>query len=153
MPTPPRKKSLSQTTSPLDYTVGLLGDRWSLLVIDALLDGPTKFGDLQTLVAGIAPNILTQRLRSLEQHGLVVARPYSERPVRLEYGLTERAVTLAAALQLLTNWGAEHGPTQSMHHHDRRRCQTCDTALEVRPWCPTCEVPVDPDAPGDLRWV
>jgi len=43
----------------LDYTVGLLGDRWSLLVIDALLDGPTRFGDLQALVAGIAPNILT----------------------------------------------------------------------------------------------
>src|SRR6516162_8313553 len=59
-----------------------VGDRWTLLVIAALLDGPRRFGDLQDEVAGIAPNVLTQRLRQLERNALVVARPYSERPPR-----------------------------------------------------------------------
>ena len=54
---------------PLAEALARVGDRWTLLVVEALLDGPRRFGDLQGDVAGIAPNILTQRLRHLEREG------------------------------------------------------------------------------------
>src|SRR4029453_3775721 len=57
------------------------GHRWSLPVIGALLAGPRRFGDLQALLDGIAPNILSKRLERLEADGLIVGEPYSRRPV------------------------------------------------------------------------
>jgi DNA-binding HxlR family transcriptional regulator len=65
-----------------------VGDRWSLLVVDALLPGPRRFGDLLDALAGIAPNILTDRLRRLEREGIVVTTAYSRRPPRMDYALT-----------------------------------------------------------------
>src|SRR5204863_9919469 len=67
---------------------------WSTLypyttLFRSLLDGPRRFGDLQQAVPGIAPNVLTQRLRHLEREALAVARPYSRRPPRFTYELTE----------------------------------------------------------------
>src|ERR671933_814278 len=73
--------------SPLEEAVARVGDRWTLLIVEALLDGPRRFNELGGLVAGIAPNILSARLRALEQDGLVVAEPYSDRPRRFVYEL------------------------------------------------------------------
>ena len=56
--------------------------------MEALLEGPRRFNDLLAAIPGIAPNILTQRLRHLERQRLVVAQPYSERPPRSLYELT-----------------------------------------------------------------
>ncbi len=92
--------------SALDHALAALGDRWSLLVVDALLGGPRRFGELQAAVPGIAPNVLTARLRSLEEHGVVVAEPYSRRPLRYRYELTARGEDLAEPLRLLAAWGA-----------------------------------------------
>ena len=74
--------------TPLAAALDSVGDRWTLLLIEALLDGPRRFGDLQEALQGIAPNVLTQRLRRLEGEGLVLAQPYSERPQRFVYELT-----------------------------------------------------------------
>src|SRR6201994_1968811 len=82
-----------------------IGDRWTLLVIAALLDGAKRFGDLQDEVEGIAPNVLTQRLRQLERNALVVARPYSERPPRFVYELTTSGREPAGALRMIARWG------------------------------------------------
>jgi DNA-binding HxlR family transcriptional regulator len=90
----------------LDRALAALGDRWSLLVVRALLDGPHRFGELQETIAGIAPNVLTARLRSLEEHGVLVAEPYSRRPLRYRYELTARGEELAEPLRLLAAWGA-----------------------------------------------
>ena len=57
---------MTPSDSPLEVALERVGDRWSLLVVEALLDGPQRFADLATRVPGIAPNILTQRLRRLE---------------------------------------------------------------------------------------
>src|SRR3712207_9472889 len=94
--------------SPLEDAVARVGDRWTLLLIDALLGGPRRFAELEDAV-GIAPNILTQRLRHLEREALVLARPYSERPPRFAYELTPRGRELAGALRLLADWGAAGG--------------------------------------------
>src|SRR5688500_766397 len=73
--------------SPLSEALAAVGDRWTLLVVEALLAGPLRFNELQEGIEGIAPNILTSRLRRLEQEALVVAQPYSERPRRFVYEL------------------------------------------------------------------
>jgi DNA-binding HxlR family transcriptional regulator len=121
-----------------------VGDRWTLLVVEALLDGARRFGDLQEAVGGIAPNILTQRLRHLEREALVVARPYSERPPRFVYELTTGGEELAGALRLLADWGARHAESAEPLRHS-----LCGTALEARWWCPSCELPVRDDATDD----
>ena len=69
-------------TVALSDALTTVGDRWTLMVVAALLDGPRRFGELQAQVSGIAPNVLSQRLRHLEHNGLLVARPYSRRPPR-----------------------------------------------------------------------
>src|SRR5918992_1043421 len=94
--------------SALDEALARVGDRWTLLVVDALLDGPRRFNELSAAVTGIAPNILTDRLRHLERESLLVAEAYSERPRRFAYELTVRGRELAGALRLLAEWGAVH---------------------------------------------
>ena len=133
--------------SPLDEALRRVGDRWSLLLIDALLAGPRRFTQLEAALTGMAPNILTKRLRHLEEQGVVVARPYSDRPPRFEYSLTATGSELAGALRLLAHWGAEAGQVGDAPHH-----ALCGTPLEPRWWCPTCDEPVEPDA-DDLRYA
>jgi DNA-binding HxlR family transcriptional regulator len=134
--------------TPLAAALAAVGDRWTLLVIEALLDGPKRFGDLQAALPGIAPNVLTQRLRGLEERALVVAAAYSERPPRFVYELTASARELAGALRLLADWGARRtGAAEGLEH------DVCGTTLEARWWCPTCGVPVEDPEAGDVEWA
>jgi len=117
-----------------------VGDRWTLLVVAALLEGPRRFGDLQQAVGGIAPNVLTQRLRQLERNALVITRPYSERPPRFVYELSAAGQELAGVLRLLAGWGARNSEAASVPRHG-----VCGSPMEARWWCPTCERPVGDD--------
>ena len=103
-----RARGRRHRRSALADALATVGDRWTLLLIAALLDGPRRFGELQAEVEGIAPNVLTQRLRQLERNALVVARPYSERPPRFVYELTAAGRELAGVLRLLAGWGARN---------------------------------------------
>jgi DNA-binding HxlR family transcriptional regulator len=133
-------------SSPLELALERVGDRWSLLVVEALLDGPRRFNELSDGVAGIAPNILTSRLRSLEREGVLVSRPYSDRPPRVEYSLTAAGRDLAGALRLLADWGARRSGDAEPLRHD-----ICGTPLEARWYCPTCTVVVEDPAASDAR--
>ena len=124
--------------SPLARALERIGERWTLLIVDALLDGPRRFNELQQALPGIAPNILSQRLRHLEREALLVARPYSERPPRFAYELTSAGRELAGALRLLADWGGRGAPDAEPLTHVR-----CGTPLETRWWCPTCDESVD----------
>jgi DNA-binding HxlR family transcriptional regulator len=129
--------------SPLAEALGAVGDRWTLLVVEALLGGSLRFNELQERIEGIAPNILSNRMRRLEQDGLVLAQPYSERPPRFIYELTAAGRELAGALRLLADWGARHSEAEPVVH------RACGTALEARWYCPTCDQTVDePDDEG-----
>ena len=135
-------------TSPLADALARVGDRWTLLVVAALLDGPLRFNELQEQLEGIAPNVLSARLKHLTEQALVVAQPYSDRPPRFVYELSEPGRELAGALRLLADWGARRAGAEAPHH------DACGTALEARWWCPTCEAPVDePDVADDADWV
>ncbi|MEA2676695.1 MAG: hypothetical protein QOJ81_836 [Chloroflexota bacterium] len=132
--------------SGLDAALERVGDRWSLLIVEALLDGPRRFNDLGAAVTGIAPNILTDRLRRLERARVIVGQRYSERPVRLAYSLTADGQELAGVLRLLAAWG-------SGAESDGLRHTTCGTALEARWWCPTCSEPIGDDEASSLRYA
>ena len=143
------KKDLTPPeTSPLGDALARVGDRWTLLVVGALMEGPRRFGDLEQEVPGIAPNILTQRLRHLEREALVVARPYSERPPRMVYELSAAGRELAGALRLLADWGARHSDAAEPARHG-----ACGTPLEVRWYCPTCERTVEEDEADELEYI
>lgn len=128
----------------LDQAAGLVGDRWTLLLVHALLSGPARFSELETRVEGISPNALTSRLRQLEDDGLVVAEPYQQRPTRHAYGLTDRGRELAGVLRLLAAWADTDGDGDAAVH------ARCGTVLEVVHWCPTCEAPADPEGSDGL---
>jgi DNA-binding HxlR family transcriptional regulator len=133
--------------SPLAQALASVGDRWTLLVVAALLDGPRRFNDLLEQIAGIAPNILSQRLRHLEQLALVVAQPYSKRPPRSLYELTEPGRGLAGALRHLSDWGARQaGGGEPLRHG------ACGTPMEAVWYCPACERPVGEDE-ADLHFI
>lgn len=128
------------TMSSLADGLDVIGDRWSLLVVQALGAGPQRFGELQAQVSGIATNVLVQRLRQLEQRGLVAATPYSTRPPRFQYSLTDDGRRLGPVLAALTEWAAHRANGELAVH------EACGTPIEMRPWCPTCEQVVDADA-------
>src|SRR5688572_28902909 len=94
--------------TPLAAALDSVGERWTLLLVEALLEGPRRFGDLQEALGGIAPNVLSGRLRRLEAEGIVLAQPYSERPHRFMYELSASGHELAGVLRLLAGCGARH---------------------------------------------
>jgi len=136
------------TGDPLAAALDRVGDRWSLLLVDELLGGPRRFTDLSAAIGGIAPNILSERLRRLEGEGIVRAVPYQRRPLRLSYALTAEGMDLASALRLLADWGA-----RGSIHAEPVRHAACGTPVEVRWWCPTCARPVGAREHDDLRHV
>jgi DNA-binding HxlR family transcriptional regulator len=125
-------------SSPLAEALARVGDRWTLLVVEALLPGPRRFNDLLGQIPGIAANILSERLKRLERDGLLVARSYSERPPRAVYQLTEEGTELAGALRLLAQWGTRHADPADAPRH-----LACGTPIEARWYCPTCDQLVD----------
>lgn len=133
---------------PLDAALRQVGDRWTLLLVEALLGGPRRFGELLEELDGLAPNILSKRLRSLEADGLVTAVPYSQRPYRAAYALTASGAELAGALRLLTQWGATHAAAGTAPRH-----ATCGAPLEARWWCGTCARTVDDGEAPELDFV
>jgi DNA-binding HxlR family transcriptional regulator len=134
--------------SPLDNALAHVGDRWTLLIVQALLPGPRRFNELQEEIPGIAANILSQRLKRLERDGLLVARPYTERPPRAAYELTAEGSELAGALRLLAHWGARHTtPTDAPRH------PACGTPLEARWYCPTCDRLVEDEPELEIHYL
>jgi DNA-binding HxlR family transcriptional regulator len=134
--------------SALADALAAVGDRWTLLLVAALLDRPRRFGELLDDVPGIAPNVLTQRLRQLERNALVVARAYSERPPRFVYELTAAGQELAGALRMLADWGARNAEGAGAPRH-----AVCGTPMEARWWCPTCERPAAEDETEELHFA
>ena len=134
--------------SPLAAALERVGDRWSLLLVEALLPGPRRFNELSEAVSGIAPNILADRLRRLESERVVSATPYSERPPRFAYALTDEGQELAGALRLLADWGSRVSRESEPLRH-----AACGTPVEARWYCPTCDRPVEGQEAEQVRRV
>lgn len=151
MPATDRSEDRAADTA-LGAALGRVGDRWSLLVVDALMPGPRRFNELLDAMGGIAPNTLADRLRRLERDGVIVATAYSQRPPRMEYALSADGLELAGALRLLADWGARRSPAGADEHEPLRH-GACGTPLEARWYCPTCSTAVRDDDTAETRQV
>lgn len=89
----------------LAHALDVLGERWSLLIIRELLTGPKRYKDLQKHLTGIGTNLLAQRLKLLEEEGIIERRLLPPPASTEAYGLTERGQALEPALIELARWG------------------------------------------------
>jgi DNA-binding HxlR family transcriptional regulator len=93
---------------PAACALDLAGDKWTLLVVRDLLRGRSTYGELADSPEGIPTNILADRLRRMEESGLIKAVPYQRRPVRYAYSLTEKGRGLEDVLRAVARWGKRH---------------------------------------------
>jgi DNA-binding HxlR family transcriptional regulator len=94
---------------PARLAVEIIADKWAVVVIYGLSDGPLRHGDLVTLIGGISKKVLTQTLRRLQQYGLVSRQAYAEAPPRVEYALTDLGRTLVEPIAMLASWAETNG--------------------------------------------
>lgn len=121
--------------------LAILGGRWTLLVMREVLLGRRRFADIQRNV-GAAPNILSDRLQMLVNHGLLERRQYSEHPESFEYVPTHAGRDVGPVLVALLEWGDKHaapaaGPPMVFVHaacghdaHPELRCTHCGEVIE-----------------------
>ena len=126
---------------PVAGSLEVVGERWTLLIVRDVFLGIRRFEDLQRDL-GVARNVLQARLERLVENGILVKRPYQERPLRCEYRLTEKGADLWPVLVALLTWGdryAIEGERPMILQHracggeldDRRRCTACGADVSV----------------------
>lgn len=103
-----RRKFYNNEDCPVRNVVAQIGDKWSLLILFALVDGPDRFNSLKARIEGISQRMLTQTLRDLEREGYVNRTVYPEVPVKVEYCLTEMGGELVKPLYQLVCWADDH---------------------------------------------
>jgi DNA-binding HxlR family transcriptional regulator len=82
----------------------ILGRRWNPQVVRVLLGGPSRFGQIRDAIPGISDHLLSERLKQLESRGIVRRTVIDDRPVRIEYSLTEAGSDLRGAIDALGGW-------------------------------------------------
>ena len=98
-----------RSTCPIANTLDLIGDKWTLLVVrDLLFLGKRLYGELMQAPEGIPSNILADRLKRLEDAGLLEKSPYQQNPVRHEYRLAPRGADMFPILKEMIRWGNKH---------------------------------------------
>ncbi|WP_321845611.1 winged helix-turn-helix transcriptional regulator [Paraburkholderia bannensis] len=96
-----------ETLCPLARAAAIIADRWTILILRELRMGNDRFDGIQAQT-GMSPNLLTQRLKSMESDGLIERRAYQERPRRHAYGITDKARELDGVMLNLRLWGMRH---------------------------------------------
>jgi DNA-binding HxlR family transcriptional regulator len=118
---------------PVAKSLELVGDRWTLLIVRDLLDGARRFQDLQQSLKGIAPAVLSDRLKLMEDGALVARRFYSEHPPRAEYALTDKGRGLGLVVGALAAWGTRH-----VYRHAALVHGECGHEVALRYYCARC---------------
>lgn len=95
---------------PLSMALDLIGDKWSLVIVRDMCLGKKRYGDFQSSPEGIPTNILANRLRQLEENGIIDKKAYQQKPLRYEYNLTAKGADLLPVLQELVRWTQKHSP-------------------------------------------
>jgi DNA-binding HxlR family transcriptional regulator len=102
-------RSLAEARCPIARSLDVVGEWWSLLILRDAFRGVRRFDDFQASL-GIARNLLARRLKRLVATGLLETRPYSTRPPRHEYRMTDKGRDLHPVLMTLLDWGARWAP-------------------------------------------
>lgn len=87
-----------------EYAISLISKKWMGLIIYQLLNGPKRFSELEQEIH-VSGRVLSERLKILEQEGLVVRHVYPEVPVRIEYELTKKGCTIEPVMNEIARWG------------------------------------------------
>ncbi len=95
---------------PIYYTMEKIKGKWSIIILCFLNEGPKRNGELLRLIPYISQKMLTSHLRKLEDEGIVKRQQISDKPVLIEYSLTEYGETLKPILDAMRIWGEENNP-------------------------------------------
>ena len=102
----PNKKLPSNLPAcPVEVTLLLLSNKWTILILRDLLTGTKRFGELKKSLSGVSQKVLTANLRLLEEKGIIEREVFPEVPPRVEYTLTELGKTLKPILDSMHTWG------------------------------------------------
>lgn len=105
-----RGPDVARSNCAVASTLDIIGDKWSLLVIRDLFAGKSTYGELLAADERVPTNILADRLRRLEEAGIIAKSAYQERPVRFAYTLTPKGRDMGEILIAIVRWGRKHLP-------------------------------------------
>ncbi|WP_409293967.1 winged helix-turn-helix transcriptional regulator [Peribacillus sp. SCS-26] len=89
-----------------EKAISILSQRWTGLIIYQLLSGPQRFGTIEAAI-GVSGRVLSERLKELENEGIVKRDVYPETPVRIEYSLTEKGTSFAPLMKEIEKWSQQ----------------------------------------------
>ena len=98
-------RQLASACCPIERTATLIGDRWTPLIVRDLAPGCRRFSELQRSLGGISPKTLSDRLRRLEEAGVVTRACFAEMPPRVEYRLTDKGFALLEVVESMREFG------------------------------------------------
>ena len=91
-----------------EITIKMLGDRWKVLIIQNLLEGTKRFGELKRELGNITQKVLTSNLRLLEEKGILIRKVYAQIPPRVDYTLTQLGYELKPVIDSMIAWAEEY---------------------------------------------
>jgi DNA-binding HxlR family transcriptional regulator len=105
------KGNVFDPNCPTRVILDRIGDKWTVLVVLLLRDGPLRFTELRDGIGRVAPKVLTQTLRRMERDGLITREVFAEIPPRVVYTLTPMGASLIEPISVLTDWAETHMPS------------------------------------------
>jgi DNA-binding HxlR family transcriptional regulator len=102
-------------------TADIIGAKWTAVLVHDLSEGPRRFSDLERALPGISPRTLSERLRALEQEGILERKSYAESPPRVEYDLTAKGHALLPIIEAMRQFG--HDWLVPEHDHGTRSAE------------------------------
>lgn len=113
------RKIKKRSDCPISYSLDLLGDKWTMLILrDMTLNDKHFYKDFLSAGEGVATNILSDRLKMLESYGIVSSEPYEKLKTMKYYSLTDKGAELIPVLIELWVWGAKNDPKSSVPQHE-----------------------------------
>lgn len=104
------KGNVFDPNCPTRVILDRIGDKWTVLAVLLLRDGPLRFTELRDGIGRVAPKVLTQTLRRLERDGIVTREVFAEIPPRVVYTLTPMGASLIEPISVITDWAETHMP-------------------------------------------
>ncbi len=93
----------------IEKALNIIGGKWTFLILRDLFNGKKRFGELRKSLSGVSPKTLSERLKELEDKGVVIRTAYSTIPPTVEYSLTEKGMSLKPLIKEMKLWGAKWG--------------------------------------------
>jgi DNA-binding HxlR family transcriptional regulator len=100
-----KSNDLDDMVCPIARTAVIISGKWTLLIIRDLASGVKRFHQLELSLRGISPKTLSERLRTLEEEGVILRQPFAEAPPRVEYSLTEKGQDLVEVIESMRSFG------------------------------------------------